>query len=109
LLEFCGKAIAALLIAAPTRDCENKVFAVVKRNWHESHADFSDDPDRQKRSCAIALRLVFINAGISNLSTDAGNRYSSSKKAFVVVRDREVFLCKAFGLVHAEQRFFHYG
>jgi hypothetical protein len=77
--DICGKAIAVLLIAAPTRDCENKVFTLVKRNWHEFHVDFSDDPDWQKRGCAAALRLVFINAGISNLSTDAGNRYSSSK------------------------------
>ena len=72
--EICGNAIAAWHIAAWRFGSRSGLLeTAVIRDHHEFHVVFADDPDWQKRSGDAVLRIVFMNAGISNLSTDAAN------------------------------------
>jgi hypothetical protein len=105
LPEIDSKAIPALHVSVREDSRSSDLFgAVVMSVQHEFHAVFGDDPDWQKGSDG-ELPLVFMNAGISNLSTNAANNYCRSWqrpslcKARVFVRLSSVFFELIGGLL----------
>jgi hypothetical protein len=106
LPEFCGKPIAPGRIAARERGCESAPLAADAENQRELHVGLTDNTDGQKRSKNGVLRETFMIAGISNLSTNAANWYSSFEKPFVSYRTEEVVLCKGLCLRRSGAIFF---